>query len=96
MFTVDFISQEVTYNKNPSHIADHGTWGWTGISEGEQVKYNFPKSEPLFNEYNHFFNGIKKNLSFDKEVLSAIDVIKVVAQFTISDKQREEVILEQN
>jgi len=96
MFTVDFITQEVTYNENPSHIADHGTWGWTGISEGEQTKYNIPKSEPLLNEYNHFFNGIKNNLPFDKEVQSAIDVIKVVAQFTISHNQRAEVMLDQD
>lgn len=96
MFTVDFISQEVTYNKNPSHIADHGTWGWTGISEGEQVKYNIPKSEPLFNEYKYFFDGIKKNLSFDKEILSAINVIEVVEQFTISDQKKAEVILDYN
>ena len=94
MFTVDFISQEVVYYENPSHIADQGTWGWTGISEGEQIKYNVPKSEPLKNEHEHFFNGILKDLSFEEEINSSINVVKVVSKFHVSNKEKREIEIE--
>ena len=53
-----------------------------------------PKSEPLVNEYNHFLRGIEEDVFFTKEVLSAIEVVKVVEQFSVSDRLRAEVVVE--
>ena len=39
MFELDFIEQSLTYFENPSAVAVDGSWGWTGISEGKQIRY---------------------------------------------------------
>jgi len=94
MLKVDFISQEVTYFENPHHIAVEGTWGWTGISEGQQIKHNVPKSEPLRNEYDFFLSGIAKGYRFESEMNSSIDVVKAVEHFYKSIKKKGEVNFE--
>lgn len=81
MFKIDFISQNLTYYENPSHVSEQGAYGWTGISEGRKITYNVPKYEPLKKEHEHFFNGIATGNFFQEEIKSGIDVIRLVSKF---------------
>lgn len=89
MFCVDFISQSVTFFENPSHVATESSWGWAGISEGQQVKFNVPKIEPLKYEHSYFFEGLDDDYDFNDELNSSIDVIKTVTKFHESHRLKK-------
>lgn len=90
MFSIDFIAQEVTFYDNPSHAAGEAL---TGIGAGEPAKFDVTRAEPLKNEHDYFFAGLAEGKFFDEEVLSAIDVIKIVGSFKTSHDEKREVSL---
>lgn len=81
LFKLDFISQEVEFFENPSAISKDGSWGWTGISEGQRIRFNINKFEPLKNEHNFFLNKLGTSYKFKEQINSALNAIKVVSAF---------------
>jgi len=94
LFKLDFISQEVQFFENPSAISKDGSWGWTGISEGQRIKFNINKSEPLRNEHSFFLNKLGTPYKFKEQISSALNAIKVVSAFHLSNLSKKFIEIE--
>ncbi len=65
MFVVDYLTQELTLFKNRPNGADWETLRlFTGVSEGDMVRYHVPRQEPLRLELETFVRCVSHNEPF--------------------------------
>lgn len=91
LFRVNYLTQELFLFHNPAQASVENGWGPLGITEGDMIRYNLAKEEPLAREIDFFLNAVRNRVDLSQSVADSITALHL-SQCLVQSAQQGEAI----
>lgn len=91
MMSVDYLTQELRLFENPAQSSVENGWGPLGITEGNTIKFNLFKQEPLAREVSFFINAVREGKDLTASVEDSLSALRI-SQLLVESSQSRQVI----